>query len=57
MVHCAEVAYETATPKPGWSEQDPQLWSWKIIQFHDQLRLQARTPYELRQVDTDYSNK
>lgn len=25
-VHCAEVAYETATPKPGWSEQDPQLW-------------------------------
>lgn len=56
-VHCAEVAYETATPKPGWSEQDPQLWSWKIIQFHDQLRLQARTPYELRQVDTDYSNK
>lgn len=25
-VHCAEAAYETATPKPGWSEQDPQLW-------------------------------
>ena len=28
VVHVAERGYPLSTPRPGWSEQDPELW-WK----------------------------
>src|SRR4051812_10816655 len=31
LVDRAEVAYDFATPRPGWTEQDPELW-WTAAQ-------------------------
>jgi xylulokinase len=40
----AESAYDFQTPRPGWSEQDPEVWSRAAREVLDELTRQAGAP-------------
>ena len=37
-IRTVEAAYSTRSPKPGWSEQDPQLWIDALDTAIEELR-------------------